>query len=114
MNGSVADTSHCVSNNEVVESSITLPKSDAEPSAPSMDKKGSIELPSRSVYLSNKERLLLRKQALMMKKRPVLAVGIINFMVFSFFVLFFSPFAKVVYSTYSCYLDSELPLALFL
>ncbi|KAK9064772.1 hypothetical protein SSX86_016154 [Deinandra increscens subsp. villosa] len=31
--------------------------------------------PHRSVLLSNKERLLLRKQALNMKKRPVLAVG---------------------------------------
>lgn len=31
--------------------------------------------PRRSVLLSNKERLLLRKQALKMKKRPVLAVG---------------------------------------
>ncbi|KAK1423297.1 hypothetical protein QVD17_18595 [Tagetes erecta] len=31
--------------------------------------------PHRSVILSNKERLLLRKQALKMKKRPVLAVG---------------------------------------
>ncbi|KAI3824023.1 hypothetical protein L1987_05470 [Smallanthus sonchifolius] len=31
--------------------------------------------PHRSVLLSNKERLLLRKQALKMKKRPVLAVG---------------------------------------
>ncbi|KAI4351508.1 hypothetical protein L6164_005874 [Bauhinia variegata] len=33
------------------------------------------ELTSRSVYLSNRERLLLRKEALKMRKRPVLAVG---------------------------------------
>lgn len=32
-------------------------------------------IPRRSVLLSNKERLLLRKQALKMKKRPVLAIG---------------------------------------
>ncbi|GAB4832854.1 hypothetical protein Ancab_006869 [Ancistrocladus abbreviatus] len=33
------------------------------------------EVQPRATSLSNKERLLLRKQALMMKKRPVLAVG---------------------------------------
>ncbi|KAG5527332.1 hypothetical protein RHGRI_028281 [Rhododendron griersonianum] len=32
-------------------------------------------VPVRAVWLSNRERLLLRKQALKMKKRPVLAVG---------------------------------------
>lgn len=35
------------------------------------------ELPSGSVCLSNRERLLLRKQALTMKKRSVLSVGIV-------------------------------------
>lgn len=33
------------------------------------------EMPPRKVQLSNRERLLLRKQALKMKKQPVLAVG---------------------------------------
>ncbi|XP_060191504.1 CRM-domain containing factor CFM2, chloroplastic [Lycium barbarum] len=32
-------------------------------------------MPSRKIHLSNRERLLLRKQALKMKKQPVLAVG---------------------------------------
>ncbi|KAF7819636.1 CRM-domain containing factor CFM2, chloroplastic [Senna tora] len=63
LSGTVDDTKRSVS------------KSDPEPSAPAIDKKSSIELSSRSVYLSNKERLLLRRQALKMKKRPVLAVG---------------------------------------
>ncbi|TKY50365.1 Chloroplastic group IIA intron splicing facilitator CRS1 [Spatholobus suberectus] len=71
---SVADTEHCVSISKVMESSIIASKSDPELSAPVTDM-SSNELPSRSVYLSNRERLLLRKQALKMKKRPVLAVG---------------------------------------
>lgn len=36
---------------------------------------GSEKIPFRAAGLSNRERLLLRKQALGMKKRPVLAVG---------------------------------------
>ncbi|OIW12416.1 hypothetical protein TanjilG_04165 [Lupinus angustifolius] len=71
---SVVETEHCVSNNKEIEPSVTSSKSDPEPSAP-MINRSSNKLPSRSVHLSNKERLLLRKQALMMKKRPVLAVG---------------------------------------
>lgn len=39
------------------------------------------EMPFRAAPLSNRERLLLRKQALRMKKRPVIAVG--NFYSFS-------------------------------
>lgn len=35
------------------------------------------EMPMSRINLSNKERLLLRKQALRMRKRPVLAVGIL-------------------------------------
>ncbi|XP_055803281.1 CRM-domain containing factor CFM2, chloroplastic isoform X2 [Solanum dulcamara] len=35
----------------------------------------SARMPPRKVHLSNRERLLLRKQALKMKKQPVLAVG---------------------------------------
>ncbi|CAL0317240.1 unnamed protein product [Lupinus luteus] len=71
---SVVETEHCVSNNKEIEASVTSSKSDPEPSAPVINR-SSNQLPSRSVHLSNKERLLLRKQALMMKKRPVLAVG---------------------------------------
>lgn len=33
-------------------------------------------MPSKVIHLSNRDRLMLRKQALKMKKRPVLAVGI--------------------------------------
>ncbi|BAU01083.1 hypothetical protein VIGAN_11024000 [Vigna angularis var. angularis] len=61
---------------EVTESSIISSKSDADLSALVRDM-SSIELPSGSVYLSNRERLLLRKQALTMKKRSVLSVGIV-------------------------------------
>ncbi|KAJ8567029.1 hypothetical protein K7X08_019237 [Anisodus acutangulus] len=35
----------------------------------------SVGMPSRKIQLSNRERLLLRKQALKMKRQPVLAVG---------------------------------------
>ncbi|KAK4282467.1 hypothetical protein QN277_013841 [Acacia crassicarpa] len=72
--GSV-DTRHYVSSSEANESSVTLSKSGPKSSAPAIDEKSSIDLPSRHVNLSNRERLLLRKQALQMKKRPVLAVG---------------------------------------
>ncbi|RDX83454.1 CRM-domain containing factor CFM2, chloroplastic, partial [Mucuna pruriens] len=71
---SVIDTEHCFSISKIMESSIIASKNDPELSAPVTDM-SSNELPSRSVYLSNRERLLLRKQALMMKKRPVLSVG---------------------------------------
>lgn len=72
---SVVDTEHDVSISKVTESSIISSKSDADLSALVRDM-SSIELPSGSVYLSNRERLLLRKQALTMKKRSVLSVGI--------------------------------------
>uniref|UniRef100_A0A0E0KRK7 CRM-domain containing factor CFM3, chloroplastic/mitochondrial n=1 Tax=Oryza punctata TaxID=4537 RepID=A0A0E0KRK7_ORYPU len=42
---------------------------------PKSDEKSSPQLPSAAVPLSNRERLMLRKQALKMKKRPVLAIG---------------------------------------
>lgn len=58
-----------------MESSVTSSKSDPEPSAPVINR-SSDELPSRSVFLSNRDRLLLRKQALNMKKQLVLAMGI--------------------------------------
>lgn len=40
-----------------------------------MKKPAEDEMPSRIIPLSNRERLVLRKQALKMRKRPVLAVG---------------------------------------
>lgn len=39
------------------------------------ERETSVEMPMNRINLSNKERLLLRKQALRMRKRPVLAVG---------------------------------------
>ncbi|XP_027924229.1 CRM-domain containing factor CFM2, chloroplastic-like isoform X2 [Vigna unguiculata] len=70
----VSDSVDGVSINKVMESSVISSKSDADLSALVRDM-SSNELPSGSVYLSNKERLLLRKQALTMKKRSVLSVG---------------------------------------
>ncbi|KAK7271713.1 hypothetical protein RJT34_27838 [Clitoria ternatea] len=74
VNDSGVDTEHCVSNSKAMESSISLSKSDSEPSAPLINM-SSNELLSRSVCLSSKERLILRKQALQMIKEPVLAIG---------------------------------------
>ncbi|KAK7266208.1 hypothetical protein RIF29_18850 [Crotalaria pallida] len=74
VSGSVFDTEHRVSDNKAMESSVTSSKNDPKPAAPVMNRSAS-DLPSRSVYLSNKEKLLLRKQALKVKKRPVLAIG---------------------------------------
>ncbi|KAJ7942393.1 CRM-domain containing factor CFM2, chloroplastic isoform X1 [Quillaja saponaria] len=68
----VVDAERSVSD-EAMESSVISSKVETEPSAPVMVENGSNNLPSRSVHLSNKERLLLRKQALNMRKRPVLA-----------------------------------------
>ncbi|KAI5014790.1 hypothetical protein ZWY2020_056180 [Hordeum vulgare] len=42
---------------------------------PILDQKHTSRLPSKAAPLSNRERLVLRKQALQMKKRPVLAIG---------------------------------------
>ncbi|KAL2335608.1 hypothetical protein Fmac_016821 [Flemingia macrophylla] len=65
---SVTDTEHCVSNRKVTGSSNSLSKVDPESPAP-------VILPSKSVHLSTKERLLLRKQALKMIKEPTVAIG---------------------------------------
>ncbi|CAJ2665531.1 unnamed protein product [Trifolium pratense] len=70
---SVVDTGHSVSDNKGMEASITS-KSDPEPSAPVMNK-SSNEFPFRYSSLSNRERLLLRRQALTMKKRPIFSIG---------------------------------------
>lgn len=45
-----------------------------------------VQIPFKAAPLSNRERLMLRKQALKMRKRPVLAVG--NSNLFSFHMLF--------------------------
>ncbi|XP_058753853.1 CRM-domain containing factor CFM2, chloroplastic-like isoform X1 [Vicia villosa] len=70
----VVDTGYGVSNNKAMEALISSSKSDPEPSAPVINK-SSNEFPSRSSYLSNRERLLLRKQALRMKNRLDIAIG---------------------------------------
>ncbi|KAL2335609.1 hypothetical protein Fmac_016822 [Flemingia macrophylla] len=70
----ISDSEHCVSISKVMESSVVESKRGSELSAPLTDM-SSNEFPCRSVYLSNRERLLLRKQALLMKKRAVLSVG---------------------------------------
>lgn len=82
----MTDTELHISNRKGMESSNSLSKNDREPLAPVIY----MSLPSRSVHLSTKERLLLRKQALKIKQ-PVLAIGI----VFSF-ILFFLPILIVL------------------
>nr|KYP39811.1 hypothetical protein KK1_038876 [Cajanus cajan] len=69
---SVTDTEHCIFNSKAMESPISLSKKvDPESSVPVVN----VSLPSKSVHLSTKERLLLRKQALKLIKEPVLAIG---------------------------------------
>ncbi|KAL9323376.1 hypothetical protein ACSQ67_008233 [Phaseolus vulgaris] len=70
MSDSVADTEHCISNSKAMEPSNSSSKNDPEPSAPVIN----MSFPSRSVHLSTKERLLLRKQALKIKE-PVVVIG---------------------------------------
>lgn len=40
-----------------------------------LNEESDVEVPFRASPLSNRERLVLRKQALKMRKRPVIAVG---------------------------------------
>ncbi|PON76004.1 RNA-binding, CRM domain containing protein [Trema orientale] len=61
------------SDNEAMESFTN--KNGLEPSGPVMVDSGPNKMPSKTIHLSNRERLLLRKQALKMEKRPVIAVG---------------------------------------
>lgn len=70
--GSSAVVQHCVYDNNAIEPAKSA-KIDLKP-VPIAVENGS-EMPHRAVLLSNKDRLLLRKQALKMKTRPVLAVG---------------------------------------
>ncbi|XP_062106773.1 CRM-domain containing factor CFM2, chloroplastic [Humulus lupulus] len=67
------DAQHGSSDNKALESFTD--KNELEPSVPIKIENGLTEMPSTTVQLSNRERLLLRKQALKMKKRPVIAVG---------------------------------------
>ncbi|KAF8399334.1 hypothetical protein HHK36_015199 [Tetracentron sinense] len=64
-----------VSDSKTRESAVESARNKPEPSVCIDVEKGSDELPFRATPLSNRDRLLLRKQALKMKKRPVLAVG---------------------------------------
>lgn len=52
-----------------------IDKSELKASSPVKFENNLDNMSTRAVQLSNKERLILRKQALKMKKRPVLAVG---------------------------------------
>ncbi|XP_027924277.1 CRM-domain containing factor CFM2, chloroplastic-like [Vigna unguiculata] len=66
-----SDNEHCISNSKAMEpSSSSSSKNDPEPSVPVIN----MSFPSRSLHLSTKERLLLRKQALKMKQ-PVVVIG---------------------------------------
>lgn len=91
----IVDAEQCSSDNEPRESSIESAKSrssENEPIEQSFELakgRSGLSTPigtgnvwnennSRAIQLSNRDRLLLRKQALRMKKRPVLAVGDFN------------------------------------
>ncbi|KAJ9135254.1 hypothetical protein P3X46_032462 [Hevea brasiliensis] len=70
----LVNAEHYVPENEVMGSTEESTTSELEESVSiSMEKGG--DMPSKGVRLSNRDRLMLRKQALKMKKRPVLAVG---------------------------------------
>ena len=64
-----------VPSNEARESSGISERNGLETSVPRTIGNALNKMPSRALQLSNKERLLLRRQALKVKNRPVLAVG---------------------------------------
>ncbi|GMI99164.1 CRM family member 2, Arabidopsis thaliana CRM family member 2 [Hibiscus trionum] len=65
----------CISNNGPMESMVESANKKLDvPNLPGVEN-ASEKMASTAKFLSNKDRLLLRKQALSMKKRPVLAVG---------------------------------------
>lgn len=66
---------HCVALNEEMNPSVRLEEEKSSLLPPSMRINQPGHFPASAPQLSNKERLLLRRQALKMKKRPVLAVG---------------------------------------
>lgn len=80
----IVDNHNLVFDNEALESSGRSGNCESKPPVPIMVRKILNEMPSRAVHLSNSERLLLRKQALKMKKRPVLAIGNFISTVFQF------------------------------
>ncbi|XP_031274637.1 CRM-domain containing factor CFM2, chloroplastic isoform X2 [Pistacia vera] len=65
----------CSFGTEPIEPSLKSAINRSELPVPAVTENGWNEMASRVVNLSNRDRLLLRKQALKMKKRPVLAVG---------------------------------------
>ncbi|OMO68852.1 hypothetical protein CCACVL1_19801 [Corchorus capsularis] len=65
----------CISNNGSMESLIESANDKLHVSNSSTDENMSDKMASTAKFLSNKDRLLLRKQALKMKKRPLLAFG---------------------------------------
>ncbi|KAL5742356.1 hypothetical protein ACOSP7_029088 [Xanthoceras sorbifolium] len=71
---SAVNAENCSSGNEPIGSSVKSAKTSSKP-VQIVIKDGRNEMAARPVNLSNRDRLLLRKQALKMKKRPVLAVG---------------------------------------
>ncbi|KAJ4707575.1 Chloroplastic group IIA intron splicing facilitator CRS1, chloroplastic [Melia azedarach] len=71
----IVNMEHCSSDHEPTESSLQSAESISELSNPVGIGNVSNETASRAIQLSNRDRLLLRRQALRMKKRPVLAVG---------------------------------------
>ncbi|KAI9154524.1 hypothetical protein LWI28_027527 [Acer negundo] len=71
---SVVGAENCPSSDEPIRSEVESAKNGSEPVSIVIEK-GRNEMASRPVNLSNRDRLLLRKQALRMRKRPVLAVG---------------------------------------
>lgn len=75
---SAKSISELSSENEPIERSLESAKSRSELSTPIGAGNGWNDNNSRTVQLSNRDRLLLRKQALRMRKRPVLAVGDFN------------------------------------
>ncbi|KAF9666419.1 hypothetical protein SADUNF_Sadunf16G0227400 [Salix dunnii] len=72
-NVSHLNAKNCVSFNEEMGSSVKSAENQSRESVPIMVEEDN-RMPSRVVCLSNRDRLLLRKQALKMKNRPVLAV----------------------------------------
>ncbi|PIA40346.1 hypothetical protein AQUCO_02500202v1 [Aquilegia coerulea] len=66
----------CVSRNELIESSLEIEQEKPGPAVDRDVKFGSnVVVPFKAAPLSNRDRLLLRKQALNMRKRPVIAIG---------------------------------------
>ncbi|TXG58982.1 hypothetical protein EZV62_016811 [Acer yangbiense] len=70
----VVGAESCPSSDEPIRSAVESAKNGSEPVSIVIEK-GRNEMTSRPLNLSNRDRLLLRKQALRMRKRPVLAVG---------------------------------------